>query len=193
MNNSPPTFTPYSTVWTIITPVFASCICCRPNSAASRGRRLRRRKKAIRRRYCSATPHAPPSLRQLDRDCRLYDIRKVRANGGIRIPKIDLLVHMGLSSGQQHPDEWLTERRPQEGRLHANTEFYRSTAWRKLRAVKLAQQPLCEECLKQGRHTPAQMVDHIRPINKGGAALDLSNLQSLCHACHNSKSARERK
>lgn len=36
------------------------------------------------------------SLRQLDRDCRLYDIRKVHANGGIRIPKIDLLVHMGV-------------------------------------------------------------------------------------------------
>lgn len=36
------------------------------------------------------------SLRQLDRDCRRYGIRKVRANGGIRIPKIDLLMHMGL-------------------------------------------------------------------------------------------------
>lgn len=36
------------------------------------------------------------SLRQLDRDCRRYGIRKVYANGGIRIPKIDLLVHMGL-------------------------------------------------------------------------------------------------
>lgn len=36
------------------------------------------------------------SLRQLDRDCRRYDIRKVHANGSIRIPKIDLLVHMGL-------------------------------------------------------------------------------------------------
>lgn len=36
------------------------------------------------------------SLRQLDRDCREYGIRKVRANGGIRIPKIDLLIHMGL-------------------------------------------------------------------------------------------------
>lgn len=36
------------------------------------------------------------SLRQLDRDCRRYGIRKVHANGGIRIPKIDLLVHMGL-------------------------------------------------------------------------------------------------
>ena len=36
------------------------------------------------------------SLRQLDRDCRRYGIRKVAANGGVRIPKIDLLIHMGL-------------------------------------------------------------------------------------------------
>lgn len=42
------------------------------------------------------------SLRQLDRDCRRYGIRKVRANGGIRIPKIDLLVHLGLVA---RPDE----------------------------------------------------------------------------------------
>lgn len=43
------------------------------------------------------------SLRQLDRDCRRYGIRKVRANGGIRIPKIDLLVHMGLVSRPEEP------------------------------------------------------------------------------------------
>lgn len=42
------------------------------------------------------------SLRQLDRDCREFGIRKVRANGGIRIPKVDLLVHMGLLA---RPDE----------------------------------------------------------------------------------------
>ncbi len=87
---------------------------------------------------------------------------------------------------------WLPEHKPHEGRIHTNTEFYQSTAWRKLRSVKLQQQPLCEECLQQGATTPAQMVDHIRPINKGGAALDLKNLQSLCHACHNRKSGRER-
>lgn len=43
------------------------------------------------------------SLRQLDRDCRRYGIRKVRANGGIRIPKIDLLMHMGLVAQPEKP------------------------------------------------------------------------------------------
>ena len=87
---------------------------------------------------------------------------------------------------------WQPEHAPQMGRRHANTEFYRSTAWRKLRAEQLRRQPLCECCLAQGRHTPAHIVDHIRPVNQGGAPLDLENLQSLCAACHNRKSGAER-
>nr|DAH08110.1 MAG TPA: HNH endonuclease [Caudoviricetes sp.] len=87
---------------------------------------------------------------------------------------------------------WQPEHKPHAGRVHANTEFYQSTAWRKVRAVKLSQDPLCEECARQGMAVPAQMVDHIRPINEGGAALDMKNLQSLCHTCHNRKSGQEK-
>lgn len=87
---------------------------------------------------------------------------------------------------------WQPEHAPQMGRRHANTEFYRSTAWRKLRAEQMRRQPLCERCLVQGRHTPARIVDHICPVNQGGAPLDLENLQSLCAACHNRKSGTER-
>ena len=87
---------------------------------------------------------------------------------------------------------WQPEHAPQMGRRHANTEFYRSTAWRKLRAEQLRRQPLCECCLAQGRRTPAHIVVPIRPVNQGGAPLDLENLQSLCAACHNRKSGAER-
>lgn len=87
---------------------------------------------------------------------------------------------------------WQPEHALQMGRRHANTEFYRSTAWRKLRAEQLRRQPLCERCLAQGRYTPARVVDHIRPVNLGGAPLDLENLQSLCAVCHNRKSGTER-
>lgn len=87
---------------------------------------------------------------------------------------------------------WQPERKPQQGRRQANTVFYQSAAWRRLRAVKIEQQPLCEECLRNGVMTPAQVVDHIVPINKGGSELDLCNLQSLCHACHNRKSAKDK-
>ena len=90
------------------------------------------------------------------------------------------------------PRPWLPKRKPFEGYRHHNTEFYQSTPWRKLRALKLEQEPMCEECLKAGRLNPAQMVDHIVPINKGGASLDIENLQSLCNACHARKSAKDK-
>jgi len=47
--------------------------------------------------------------------------------------------------------------------------------------------PLCVEC-----QYPAQVTDHINPINMGGAVWDWNNLQSLCKPCHDAKSGRER-
>ena len=87
---------------------------------------------------------------------------------------------------------WQPKRTAFDGYRHHNSEFYQSTAWRKLRAIKLDENPMCEECARSGRLTPAQMVDHIVPINKGGAELDLDNLQSLCNACHARKSAKDK-
>ncbi len=87
---------------------------------------------------------------------------------------------------------WLPERKPYEGYRHHNTEFYQSRRWRILRALKLQNDPLCEECMKKGVLVPAQMVDHIVPINKGGAPLDINNLQSLCNHCHSVKSAKDK-
>lgn len=86
---------------------------------------------------------------------------------------------------------WLPESKPQQGRIHGNTKFYQSMAWRNLRAIKMREQPLCEECMKKEIITPAKVVDHITPINKGGDPLSLLNLQSLCSQCHNMKSGRE--
>lgn len=69
--------------------------------------------------------------------------------------------------------------------------FYTSGRWRKVRSLKLSADPLCEECKRQGRIKEASMVDHIVPIKKGGARLDMDNLQSLCRPCHNRKTATE--
>ncbi len=67
-------------------------------------------------------------------------------------------------------------------------KFYKSAAWKKVRGIHLARQPLCVEC---GR--PAKIVDHIQEIRDGGAKLSDENLQSMCVACHNAKTAEERK
>ena len=65
--------------------------------------------------------------------------------------------------------------------------FYESTAWRRLRRIKLEMNPICEECKK----AKATTADHIIPIKQGGAALDINNLQSLCGSCHGKKSIKE--
>ena len=88
---------------------------------------------------------------------------------------------------------WLPkENKPFEGYKHHNTAFYQSRQWRNLRALKLQMNPLCEECERQGRLVPAQMVDHIIPINKGGEPLSMDNLQSLCNRCHSIKTAKDK-
>lgn len=80
--------------------------------------------------------------------------------------------------------------------------FYWSKAWRKLRILKLAENPLCEECQRNGKLTRAQMVDHIEPINKIDPydlqgiykhPLSKSNLQSMCNSCHAKKMSKASK
>ncbi len=86
---------------------------------------------------------------------------------------------------------WQPEYKPQQGRIHSNTKFYQSSPWRRLRLMQLQRSPICEECARNGVTTLAKVADHIIPINQGGEPLDIENLQSLCHACHNRKSGRE--
>lgn len=74
----------------------------------------------------------------------------------------------------------------------SNASFYNSRQWRKLRLMILQREPLCKECEKKNRFVSAVVVDHILPINKGGAKLSLDNLQGLCTTCHNRKSARDK-
>lgn len=59
-------------------------------------------------------------------------------------------------------------------------------AWQKLRAQVLAEEPLCRDCLEQGRTEPSTDCDHIdgNPGNN-----ERSNLAGRCHACHSIKTA----
>ena len=62
-------------------------------------------------------------------------------------------------------------------------------AWPRLRAMHLADEPLCRPCLQSGRTTAATEVDHIVPFTgiHDPLRLDDSNLQSICRQCHRQK------
>ena len=76
-------------------------------------------------------------------------------------------------------------------RENSNSDFYNSWPWRKFAKRFKQNNPLCVECLKKELVVPVYVVDHIVPINAGGANLDEANCQSLCESCHNRKSSNE--
>lgn len=50
---------------------------------------------------------------------------------------------------------------------------------------------LCQPCLRTGRYTQADEVDHIQSLASGGTD-DAANLQAICEDCHKAKTAIER-
>ncbi len=77
---------------------------------------------------------------------------------------------------------------PRRGTRH---ERGYGTAWDALRLAILQRDAgLCVPCRTAGRVTPATEVDHVVNRARGGTD-DPANLQSICMACHNAKTARE--
>jgi 5-methylcytosine-specific restriction enzyme A len=70
-------------------------------------------------------------------------------------------------------------------------KFYDSALWKRAREDVLRHEPWCRECVKTGRATLANVVDHIVRLRDGGDRLDRANLAPLCAVCHNEKRSRE--
>ena len=67
-------------------------------------------------------------------------------------------------------------------------------AWRKLRAAKLKQNPLCERCERQGVDEVATEVHHKDAIADGHPILcPMERLMSVCTACNLALEAERRK
>lgn len=64
--------------------------------------------------------------------------------------------------------------------------FYQRKAWKLVRSVHLASEPMCRKCRQVGRLVEATIVDHVVPFVSidDPLALDDGNLQSLCTSCH---------
>ena len=69
---------------------------------------------------------------------------------------------------------------------------YSSRKWRMARADVLKDEPLCRFCKAQGVTRLAEIVDHVVPIESGGAEYERSNLQPLCRWHHHKKSVWDR-
>lgn len=88
-----------------------------------------------------------------------------------------------------HIDKAPTGWRAKKDRDHQ--KIYHSPRWRRTSKQYRKENPICKHCKDKGFVTPADVVDHIVPIQEGGEIFDLENFQSLCHPCHNSKTAKE--
>lgn len=72
---------------------------------------------------------------------------------------------------------------------HQYDAFYHSQAWKKVRLQALKRDYyLCQICKRRGVIKQADTVDHVIPLREAwDKRLDLNNLQSICHECHNRK------
>lgn len=92
----------------------------------------------------------------------------------------------------------LIERKQRACRKHSRVlearKPERIRGWRlqQRRAAYFAEHPLCRLCERAGVVRLATELDHVIPLEQGGAD-DWSNLQGLCHDCHAAKTAGERR
>ena len=70
-------------------------------------------------------------------------------------------------------------------------DIYQDPRWRRMRAAKVRENPLCEKCEARGKVKQTDEVHHIIPFQMGRTtegieqlAFDWDNLQSLCTPCH---------
>lgn len=106
-------------------------------------------------------------------------------------PGCNTIVEGGGYRCPQHLTPTYTPKRQYDHHYHQGKAIYKSSWWLRLRAAQLAKEPCCQMCAQYGISTPANTVDHIVEISQGGAMDDPDNLQSLCSACHNTKTAKE--
>ena len=86
-------------------------------------------------------------------------------------------------------DEELSRR---EQRRKERQAVYNTRRWKDLRNLMIQEHPLCQDCLENGRLTPAGEVRHaispfrrgLSPEEKERLAFDPENLVCLCKECH---------
>lgn len=81
----------------------------------------------------------------------------------------------------------------EKGTEYRSDPRYHTAAWTRLSRAFRADHPLCENCLRKGIVTPAEVVDHIVPIAICEDFWDMTNWQSLCRKCNIEKGNRDKR
>jgi len=98
----------------------------------------------------------------------------------------------GSSRCAAHTQHRSTAYRGSAERAHLEA-FYKTRRWRATSIAYRKRHPVCAHCCEKGRAVPCDVVDHIVEIRDNPAlGYVQSNMQALCHACHNAKTARVR-
>lgn len=113
-------------------------------------------------------------------------------------PSCNVIVRDGNARCEKHRKQQKTEstKRRNEQRKEQSREnsfIYNTAAWSRLSKKKRTVDPFCEQCLEDGRYEQADVVDHIVELKDGGKPYEWSNFRSLCHRCHNVKTAAEKR
>jgi len=72
-------------------------------------------------------------------------------------------------------------------------KFYNSKEWKQVRELVMSQHAgLCKQCSENDIDTKADVVDHKIPLARSWEdRIKRSNLQPLCHNCHNKKTSKD--
>ena len=92
---------------------------------------------------------------------------------------------MRARQSRRTQDRAYEERRRRDPALALARCLRSSAQWKKVRAMKLARDPLCEECKQHAVATRATQVHHREAlVRRPDLAFVLDNLVSTCTTCH---------
>lgn len=83
------------------------------------------------------------------------------------------------------------KRKQEEPKIYA---FYQSKRWERLsRQIKIRDDFMCQECLRNDKYTVADVTDHIIEIRDDWEnRWNTKTMEALCHNCHNRKSRKSK-
>jgi 5-methylcytosine-specific restriction protein A len=70
-------------------------------------------------------------------------------------------------------------------------DWYQRADHRRRAKHQRAIEPLCRYCRELGKNTPAEIADHVVPVDGSFERFVMGELQSLCWSCHSHVKQRE--